>query len=152
MQEGTVFERQSITGKFRRIIIPVIIFLVIMGIFFVWARISTGSHTVLQEARDVRVAMKLIGVEYSGDSSRIYDPSSSDGMVSGIADKIEKLSYADGEVRLISWDVENSLPLAFTYSKGMYLVEYRAVDPDDPNSGEWNVYYAIHVTSYSTEK
>ena len=152
MQEGTVFERQSITGKLRRIIIPVIIFLVIMGIFFVWARISTGSHNILQEARDVRVAFKLIGVEYSGDSTRIYDPLAENGMVDGIAEKVENLSYADGTVKLLSWDTESDMPLAFTYSKGVYIVEYKAIDGKDPGAGEWNVYYAFRVLNYSTDK
>ena len=152
MEEGTVFERQSIISKLRRFIIPIIILFVVIMIFFAWARISTGSHNVLQEARDVRTAMKLISIEYFGDTGRIYDPSAENGMASGVAEKIENLSYADGTVKLLSWDYENNMPLAFTYSKGVYLVEYRAADDDDAMSGEWDVYYAIHVLNYSSDK
>ncbi|MCR5635423.1 MAG: hypothetical protein K6F90_08915 [Lachnospiraceae bacterium] len=151
MEEGTVFERKSILGSFKRFLIPLIVIVFIAAVFFIWAGISTGSHNVLREARDVRVAFKLIGVERYGDTP-VYDPASPDGMAKGIAEKLENLSYADGSVKLLSWDDENDLPLAFTYSKGLYLVEYRATDKKNPGAGEWNVYYAFPVLNYSTEK
>lgn len=96
--------------------------------------------------------MKLISIEYFTESDRIFDPTREDGMAKGVAEKIENLSYADGTVKLLSWDSENNMPLAFTYSKDMYLVEYRVYDPNDSMNGEWDVYYAIHVLNYKADK
>ena len=57
MEEGTVFERESIADRLGRYIFLLLIVLIVAVGFFTWARISTGSHTALQEARGVRARM-----------------------------------------------------------------------------------------------
>ena len=151
MEEGTVFERESIADRLGRYIFLLLIVLIVAVGFFTWARISTGSHTALQEARGVRAAMKLVSIEYYGGNGSIYDRNAYDGMAKGAADMIRTMSYADGEIELKAWDEDNNVPIAFTYRKDSYVIEFRAVgdmaDPDDV----WDVYYAFHLMKYTTE-
>ena len=139
MEEGTVFERESIADRLGRYIFLLLIVLIVAVGFFTWARISTGSHTVLQEARGVRAAMKLVSIEYYGGNGSIYD-------------MIRTMSYADGEIELKAWDDVNNVPIAFTYRKDPYVIEFKSVgdryDPDDV----WDVYYAFHLMKYTTEQ
>ena len=151
MEEGTVFERESIADKVGRYIFLLLIVLIVAGGFFTWARISTGSHNALQEARGVRAAMKLVSIEYYGGNGSIYDRNAYDGMAKGAADMIRAMSYSDGKIELKAWDEDNNVPIAFTYRKDSYVIEFRAVgdmaDPDDV----WDVYYAFHLMKYTTE-
>ena len=151
MEEGTVFERESVAQKAGRYIFLLLVVLIIAVGFFTWARISTGSHNALQEARGVRAAMKLVSIEYYGGNGSIYDRNAYDGMAKGAADMIRAMSYSDGEIELKAWDEDNNVPIAFTYRKDSYVIEFRAVgdmaDPDDV----WDVYYAFHLMKYTTE-
>ncbi len=151
MEEGTVFERESVAQKAGRYIFLLLVVLIIAVGFFTWARISTGSHNALQEARGVRAAMKLVSIEYYGGNGSIYDRNAYDGMAKGAADMIRTMSYSDGEIELKAWDEDNNVPIAFTYRKDSYVIEFRAVgdmaDPDDV----WDVYYAFHLMKYTTE-
>ncbi len=150
MEEGTVFEKRSFADGPKKLIIPALILCIFAMIFFAWSRISTGGHHALQEARDVRVAMKLASLEYFSADGSIYDSRNPDGMASGAADKIRSLSYAEGDIKLLAWDRTNNLPKSFTYRKGPYLIEFNALNDSSSVTGEWDVYYAFHVMHYST--
>ena len=64
---------------------------------------------------------------------------------------IRTMAYADGEIELRAWDEANNVPIAFTYRKDPYVIEFRRVgDPQDPDD-VWDVYYAFHLMKYTTE-
>ena len=152
MEEGTVFERESVAQKAGRYIFLLLVVLIIAVGFFTWARISTGSHNALQEARGVRAAMKLVSIEYYGGNGSIYDRNAYDGMAKEAEDRKRTMSYADGDIELKAWDDLNNVPIAFTYRKDPYVIEFRAVgDMTDPNN-VWDVYYAFHMMQYTTEQ
>ena len=96
--------------------------------------------------------MKLVSIEYYGGNGSIYDRNAYDGMAKGAADMIRTMSYADGEIELKAWDDVNNVPIAFTYRKDPYVIEFKSVgdryDPDDV----WDVYYAFHLMKYTTEQ
>ena len=152
MEETTVFEKQSFANKARRYIILLLAVIVLVGGFFSFVRIRTGIHKALQEARGVRSAMKLVSIEYYGGNGSIYDSTSHDGMAKGAADMIKVMSYADGEIELKAWDEAGNEPVAFTYRKDFYVIDFKTVgNPKDPDY-VWDVYYAFHLMKYSTEQ
>lgn len=152
MEDRTVFENESVAGKAGRYILLLLMVIVAVGGFIFWARIRTGSHKAMQEARGVRAAMKLVSIEYYGGNGSIYDRSAYDGMAKGAADMIHSLSYTDGEIELKAWDEANNVPDAFTYRKGLYVVDFKTVgNPKDPDY-VWDVYYAFHLMKYTTEQ
>ena len=152
VEEGTVFERESFADKIGRYIFLLIIVLIVAVGFFTWARISTGSHNALQEARGVRAAMKLVSIEYYGGNGSIYDRNAYDGMAKGAADMIRTMSYSDGEIELKAWDEANNVPIAFTYRRDPYVIEFRSVGDPQDRDDVWDVYYAFHLMQYTTEQ
>lgn len=152
MEEVTVFEKTSFVNKVWRYIIVLLCVIVVTGGLITWARISSGSHDALQEARGVRAAMKLVSIEYYGGDGSIYDSRNFDGMAKGAADMIKALSYAEGEIELKAWDEADNVPVAFTYRKGLYVIDFKTVgNPNDPDY-VWDVYYAFHLMKYTTEQ
>ena len=128
-----------------------ILLLLLTGLF-IWWQISTDAHHVMQEARDIRTALRLVGLEYRGLGSSVYDQGAQDGLAEGAAQKLRDLTYAEGEVDLLAWDESSGMPLSFTYRKGAYVVEYKAQDRDHTISGKWEIYYAFHILTYTTER
>lgn len=151
MEEGTVFERESIAERAGRYIFLLLVVLAVAVGFFTWARISTGSHNALQEARGVRAAMKLVSIECYGGDGSIYDRNAYDGLAKGAADMIKAMSYSDGEIELKAWDEEQNVPIAFTYRKDPYIIEFRAIGNTPDTDDVWDVYYAHRLMKYTTE-
>ncbi|MCR5740249.1 MAG: hypothetical protein K6G43_10585 [Lachnospiraceae bacterium] len=127
---------------------------VIIGGIIIWAGISSGARSALNTARDIRVAMKLVSLEYYGNGTSIYDPSSPNGLAEGAMERIMSLSPVKGELILAAWDEENNIPLSYTYREGRYLVEYKEIGHGDGSygmNGDWNVYYNVRIMEYKAE-
>lgn len=105
----------------------------------------------MQEARDVRVAMRLANLECHALGEKLYDPGRPDGMLEGQAERLHALSYADGYIILTGWDDDIGMPLSFTYKKGPYLVEYKALVDGDEMDGQWDIYYTVQIMQYTTQ-
>ena len=150
MEEEIIFEQRTIWTVLRKMLLPGVIVLIVLAIFFVASRINAQAHHVMQEARDVRVAMRLVELEYRTAGNALYDPENVDGMTAGASQKIRELTYADGEIFLTGWDDENGMPRSFTYKKGTFLVEYKAAEGTSAMDGQWDIYYTLHVLKYTT--
>ncbi|MBR3103709.1 MAG: hypothetical protein IKH46_07775 [Lachnospiraceae bacterium] len=150
MEEEIVFEQRTIWSVLRKMLLPGVILLIVLAIFFCWCRIDSQAHHVMQEARDIRVAMRLTALESAAAGKALYAPERSDGMIEGAAQKIRELTYADGKIMLTGWDDMNGLPRSFTYRKGSFMVEYKALGDGSSTDGQWDIYYEFHVLTYTT--
>lgn len=149
----TKFYVESVPNKIRRFAWLIILAALVVGVVVIWSRIGSGARSALSHARDIRVAMKLVSVEYYGENSSIFDPSSEDGMARGAVSAIGTMVPVKGEIKLTGWDDENNIPLSFTYREGRYLVEYRDVGSGNGTygmNGDWSVYYDFKVLEYTT--
>ncbi|MCR5102391.1 MAG: hypothetical protein K6B41_13660 [Butyrivibrio sp.] len=128
----------------RRILIVIIVVLVVVfgAAFF---KISTESHQVLREAKNVRVCMRLLSIESYGLGSSIYDSTKKNGLAEGMEERIAELSKEDGEVTLTAWNETDNLPQQFTYKKGNYIAVY---DASGDKFKTWKIYYQLEVLSY----
>lgn len=150
MEEEIVFEQRTIWTVLRKMLLPGIILLIALAIFFCWCRIDSQAHHVMQEARDIRVAMRLTALESAAVGETLYAPERSDGMIEGAARRIQELTYADGKIVLTGWDDLNGLPRSFTYRKGSFMVEYKALGDGSSTDGQWDIFYEFHVLTYTT--
>ena len=150
MEEEIVFEQRTIWTVLRKLLLPGVILLVVLAIFFCWCRIDSQAHHVMQEARDIRVAMRLTALEYAAAGETMYEPERSDGMIEGAVRRIRELTYTDGKIVLTGWDDTSGLPRSFTYRKGSFMVEYKALGDEGTTDGEWNIFYEFHVLTYTT--
>ena len=150
-QESTQFYKESIPERIKKRLWLVILIVVTACIVFIWAGISAKARAALSHAKDIRVALKLVSIEYYGTNRTLYDASSETGLTDGALERIKTLTPVDGELTLTAWDDENNIPLSFTYREGLYLVEYKEVGNGDGSygmNGDWSVYYDLKVLEY----
>ncbi len=107
---------------------------------------SVASRKALREAKDVRMAMKMLAIESYSNGTSLYDPKRPDGLIKGGAERLAQLSEADGQVFLTGWDAKESDALSFRYVKGNYVVIFQNNTEDDDLS--WEVYLQLRVTDF----
>lgn len=153
--EGTQFYRRSKLIDILRIVVVTLVVFVAVSVLAAWAIIDAGARQAYKEARDVRRALRIVGTEYYGGLSSIYDPLKVDGLAEGAADKIENISTRHGTVILYSWDDETNAPLQFEYRYGLYRVIYTDTGVGDGYSagveGVFNVYYSFEILHFEAD-
>ncbi len=153
--EGTQFYRRSAFRDILRIVIITIVTFVAIFVLAAWAIIDAGARQAFKEARDIRRALRIVGTEYYGNMSSIYDQYSSDGMADGAAEKIADISTRDGDVILYAWDSESNAPLQFEYRTGLYRVVYSDTGTREGISvgveGDFHVYYSFEILRFEAQ-
>ncbi len=149
----TVFYRTGRIPEMKKYAWILLTIALIAGIIVLWGKIGSGARAALSDAKDIRVAMKLVSIEYYGGDGSIYDSSSENGMKKGALEKIQNISRTKGDLVLNSWDSDNNIPLSFTYRTGKYLVEYKEAGGGGGSygmNGSWSVYYDFKILKYTT--
>ena len=151
----TVFYVETPISRIKRFAWIVLVAALVLGGIIVWAKIGAGARTALSHAKDVRVALKLISIEYYGSDGSIYDPTTQNGLDKDAIARMKAVIPIEGEILLTGWDYENDMPLAFSYREDKYLVEYKEIGFGDGSygmNGDWSVYVDFKVLEYSAEK
>lgn len=95
------------------------------------------GRTVLGRAKNVELAIRLVGIEYYGYGSTPYDS----GRMSSLKEdaEIEILHYAeaDGDLWVREWNGETNEPAAFIYREGNFFIFYEKGEDGQP---AWRVY------------
>ena len=148
----TKFYVESAPNRFSRFAWLVLLAALIIGGLVIWSGIASGAHDALSHAKDVRVAMKLISLEYYGGDGSIYDPTTETGMAQDALTKMSSVLPIKGDIQLTGWDYENNIPLSFSYREGKYLVEYKEIGQGEGTygmNGDWSVYYDFKILEYT---
>ena len=148
----TTFYVESFPDKIKRFAWAIITLALIVGGIVIWSGIGSGARRAMDHAKDIRMALKMVSVEYYGGKVSLYDPSKESGMTDEALAKIGNLVPVKGDITLTGWDDEKNIPLSFTYREGRYLVEYRDVGTGDGTyemNGDWSVYYSFKVLEYT---
>ncbi|MBO4610387.1 MAG: hypothetical protein J5696_11035 [Lachnospiraceae bacterium] len=148
----TTFYVESLPDRIKRFAWLIIVIALVIGGIVIWSRIGSGARSAMDHAKDIRLAMKMVAVEYYGGKRSIYDPSTESGMTDEALAKIGNVVPIKGEIVLTGWDDEKNIPLSFTYREGRYLVEYRDIGTGDGTygmNGDWSVYYNFKVLEYT---
>ena len=147
----TEFYVETASHKFKKLAWILLAAALIVGAIVFFSGIGSGARSALSHAKDVRVAMKLVSMEfYKGDGS-IFDPTTETGLADNALAKMEAVIPIRGEINLTAWDYENDIPLSFTYREGKYLVEYKEMGNGEGTygmNGDWTVYYDLKVLEY----
>ncbi len=169
-QEDTQAARAQRKVRLYRIITLGITLIIAGGVIWFYLTASVASQKALREAKNVRMAMKMLAIEQYSTGGTIFDPKQKDGMIPGGAERLRALSEADGKVILTGWDKANSDALSFTYTKDQYVVVFNKygessdakdegeketlLGGDEKNEefaedgGSWEVYLHIRVTKF----
>lgn len=153
--EGTQFYKRSAFRDVLRIAVITIVIFISIFVLASWAIIDAGARQAFKEARDIRRALRIVGTEYYGNMSSIYDQHSADGMTEGAAERIAEVSTRNGMVILYSWDEESNAPLQFEYRTGLYRVVYSDTGARDGISvgveGDFHIYYSFEILRFETQ-
>ncbi|MCR5272940.1 MAG: hypothetical protein K6E13_08155 [Lachnospiraceae bacterium] len=131
----------------RALILIITVLIVVFGVAYF--KISSESHQVLREAKNIRVSMRLLSIESYGTYGNIYDATNRNGLADGVAEELAELSNEDGEVTLTAWNDEKNLPEQFSYKKGNYIAYY---DADGDKYKTWKVCVQIGVLNYENNE
>lgn len=153
--EGTQFYKKSPITQVMKSALIIFVCFVLLAALALWAAADAGARQAYKEARDIRRALRIVGTEYYGEMSSIYDPSNVNGMVDGADVRIAEISTRNGEVILYSWDDTTNTPLQFEYRKGLYRVIYTNISAqgglDAEVEGDFRVYYSFELLKFEGE-
>ena len=150
----TTFSRDDGLPWIKKLALAVLFIAIVVCVITAFGRISSKGRAAINHAKQIRVAMKLISLEYYNGDGSIFDPTSEDGLSAGALARIKAVTTVDGEIILNSWDTENDIPISFSYREGRYLVEYRqsgSVKDGYGANGTWSVYYDLKIMEYASE-
>lgn len=137
--------RQVKWNQIWRIISIVLLVVLLVSTIFVYFMIKTESHHALREAKNITMYFDLLSVEYYGKGMNVYSAASSDGLSSGVAERLEMLAGEPVDVKITSFNQVDRKVKGFTYENGKYRVIYR-LDKDGKES--YVIDRMLHVATY----
>lgn len=76
------------------------------------------------DAKNIQLAMRVLSIQYYGEDRSVYVPNTQYGMDKETIKEVQYLSGTEGEITLISWNVEDNVPEKFYYKTDTFLVAY----------------------------
>lgn len=150
----TTYSRDDGLPWLKKLALAVLLAAILISLITALGQISSRGRTAINHAKQIRVALKLISLEYYGGDGSIFDPASENGLAPGALERIKAVTTVKGDIILNSWDAENDIPISFSYREGRYLVEYRQSGTSKDlygASGTWSVYYDLKIMEYASE-
>jgi len=132
---------KRIKEKLPRLIIYLMILVVVILILtpvLQHYRKVTEARTILSEAKNVQLTMRLLSIQYNANGQSIYDPAADGGMSEATAKEVADMSGAEGEIILLSWNHTYEKPERFLYRSGDYMVIYQYELDRDQDTWEVN--------------
>lgn len=84
------------------------------------------GRALLGRAKNVELAIRLVGIEYYGYGSTPYDSARTSNLKEEAEREILRHAEASGDLWVQAWDGETNAPTAFIYREGNFLVFYEA--------------------------
>ena len=144
-----VNRRKEYFRKFKNVLLIFLLLLVIGVPSFAYFKVTTDGRFALREAKNVNMAFQMLSIEYYGKDLSIYNPYSSNGLNTGVSERLKDVTENRGEVRLLSYDTATRKVHKFTYETDNVRVTY-SLKEDDTN--EWKVDYLWNIWTYDGDK
>lgn len=157
-ETDTLAQKSSRRLRIYRILAIGLVLIALAAVVWFYTTATVASQKALRNAKDLRMAMKMMSIEQYSSGGSIFDPKQSDGLIQGGGERLAALSDAPGTVTLTGWDQNAGEPLSFTYKEGNYIVMFRknaeqttsagndAAAADEDN--QWEVYLYLRVTNF----
>ncbi len=123
--------------------------LVVAAIAFTFFKIDTDGRHALREAKNVKLALRTIDIEYYGKGSTVYNPESMNGLSPGVIEEVRKLMpSSEGEVTILSYDKKKREITGLLYITGHYQIIYL----EDKDKTEWSINYMWQIANFVEDK
>lgn len=149
MEYSTLDEYSKIRKrKVRNAIIIFIIVIILAAVCFSGFKISYGGHFALREAKNIKLALQTLDVEYYGVKKSVYNPYKENGLEDGVKKRLsEAVTSEDFKVQIIKYDIKAREVKEFEYESGVYRVTYRC----DDNIEKWKIDFCVTIQQYSND-
>lgn len=140
------YEHKYVFKKFKIVLLVVILLLLICIPVFKYFQLTTEARITLREAKNVKLQLQAIDVEYYALGTSVYDASSANGLNSGVLERIRDFMENSCDITIYSYDKKDRAVTGFIYTNG----NYQAVYSYDSELGEsWKVSYIMNVLEYN---
>ncbi|MBQ7707466.1 MAG: hypothetical protein IJT72_06790 [Lachnospiraceae bacterium] len=133
-----------IRKRIRTALIIVIFAVLLFVILFNYFKITHNGRTAFKEAKNVKLALSMLDIEYYSKGKCVYEPDKKHGLSKESIERIRGILENKGTVDIISYDYDLKIVTGFTYQIGNYKVTYRYEDGED----NWDVDYFINLYDY----
>lgn len=143
-------EYKKIRRKKIRNMMGVFVFLLIFGaVVFSYFHITTQGRLVFREAKNVKLTLEMLDVEYYGRQKSVYDPEKRNGLTEGVEARVYGIAAQTGRTEILSYDKKEHKILSMVYEKEHYRVVYQL---DESGNDRWKIDYLITIFDYDDEK
>ncbi len=138
-------EYNKIVRKRIRIAVMIVLLVVVLFVvLFNYFKITHNGRTAFKEAKNVKLALNMLDIEYYSKGKCVFEPDKKHGLSKESIERIKGVVENDGVVDIISYDYELKLVTGFTYQIDNYKVTYRYEDGED----KWDVDFFINLYDY----
>lgn len=137
--------------KKRHVIMTVIVLLVVLVIsipVFLYFKFTTESRMALREAKNVKLALNMLDIEYYAKGKTVYNPNNINGLTDGVMQEVSDVLEHDCSLAITSYDKKERKVLGFVYNYEHYQVVYRF---DKDKGDTWKVSYILNILDYDGE-
>lgn len=102
------------------------------------------ARTMLGEAKNVELAVRLTAIQYYGYGSTPYDAKRESGLKKDAEKEVVKHADVEGKLRVLGWDEEENVPTSLIYWKDRMIVYYTLGSDGQP---DWEIYRMQNILS-----
>ncbi|MGN0151312.1 MAG: hypothetical protein ACI39Q_02455 [Wujia sp.] len=128
------------------------IFLLVAGLLllvgtpvFLYFRLSTEGRLALRQAKNVKLQLEMIDIEYYALGKSVYDVSGNHGLSDGVLERVRSFMENSCEVSITSYSRSTRTVLGFIYTNDKYQVIYSY---DEEKGDCWQVNYILKLKEY----
>ena len=122
-----------------------LLILLLGAMLFTYFHITTQARLTLREAKNVRLALDMLDVEYYGRNTSVYDPDKRDGLHEGVRERLYEICGQSGKTELLSYDTKKHKTTCMLYETDHFRVFYQR---NEAGEDSWKVDYLINILKY----
>ena len=128
-------------GRIFRIVVIIVVALIVGTSIFFFFKTRAESKAALREAKNIRMALRILDIEMYAQEKSVYDPNELDGMTDYVESRVKLLANPEGDFSITSYSYKNHEVTGMTYRKGPYYVVFTNKGSDI----EWDVTYMMQI-------
>ena len=128
-------------SKIFRIVLIIFGSVIVLFCVFFYFKTRSESKAALREAKNIRMALRVLDIELYAQEKCVYDPNELDGLTESVENNVKSLCDPEGVFAVTSYSYKNHEITGMTYRTGHYYVVFTKKGDDI----EWDVTYMMRI-------
>lgn len=146
MEELQLQGTRGAKKRWFRIIIVAVMVILLGAMIFTYFRIITEARLALKEAKNVKLTLDMLDIEYYRDKKSVYNANRPDGLEQGVDNQVSEIAGQKGRFEILDYDKNERIIRYMIYETADYRVIYRY---DKTDGEQWRVDYLVNIFDYS---